>query len=201
MSNFKMIYDDRNRSNLGKLADTTKMRAYQLYQYCIDNKIQILIYETIRTKEQQAEYVRTGKSKTMQSYHLIGQALDWVLVDNNKNALWNGYNTANGQKVIKEAKRIGFTSGYDWGWDAPHLQWDRIAYGKDTFGKVSTIITAKDDDNMQLKDATSSTLKKSYIEKIEQAHKEGKIGEQWVKQAKDGTLNVVDMILLTEYIR
>lgn len=141
---FKMIYDTRNRQNLNKLADKTKQKAYQLYDYCIKEGIQILIYETIRTKAQQAENVKKGVSKTMQSYHIVGQALDWVLVDSKKNALWNGYKSADAQKVIKYAKSIGFTSGFDWGWDAPHLQYDKIAYGKDTFGKSTTATPAKD---------------------------------------------------------
>ena len=101
---FKMIYDDHNRTNLDKLADNTRVKAYQLYQYCINNNIQILIYETIRTKAQQAEYVRTGKSKTMNSWHLTGQALDWVLVNTKGDAMWNGYKTTNGLKVINYAK-------------------------------------------------------------------------------------------------
>lgn len=133
---FTMLYDARNRTNLDKLADNTRIKAYQLYQYCIDNQIQILIYETIRTKAQQEENLRNGKSQTMRSYHLVGQALDWVLVDNKKNALWNGYKTSNGMKVINYAKSIGFVSGHDWGWDSPHLQYEYKGYGTDTYGKI-----------------------------------------------------------------
>ena len=132
-----MIYDTRNRTNLDKLADNTRIKAYQWYQYCIDNKIQVLIYETIRTKEKQAENVRLGKSQTMNSWHLTGQALDWVLIDvKNGSALWNAYKTKTGLKVIEYAESIGFTSGHRWGWDSPHLQYDKIKYGKDTYGKI-----------------------------------------------------------------
>lgn len=138
---FKMIYDERNRNNLNQLADNTKIKAYQWYQYCIDNKIQVLVYETIRTKEKQRENVAKGASKTMNSWHLTGQAIDWVLVDSKGNALWDAYKTSNGLKVINYAKSIGFTSGHDWGWDSPHLQYDKIKYGNDTFknkGKAPT---------------------------------------------------------------
>jgi len=48
-----MIYDKRNRENLNKLADNTKNLAYKWYQYCISNGIEVLIYETIRSVEQQ----------------------------------------------------------------------------------------------------------------------------------------------------
>lgn len=133
---FKMIYDTRNRTNLDKLADHTKIAANKWYQYCIDNQIQVLIYETIRTIEQQRENVANGKSQTMQSYHLVGQALDFVPVDSKGNTLWNGYNAKTIQQAIKYAKSIGFESGYDWGWDSPHLQYNYKGYGTDTYGKI-----------------------------------------------------------------
>lgn len=56
-------------------------------------------------------------------------------------------------------------------------------------------------DDMFIKDGTSSTLRNSFIDKLEVANKAGKIDAKWVKQAKDGSLNVVDMILLQEYIK
>ena len=64
-----MKYHNRNVSNLNKLADNTKAATFKWYQYCIDNGIEVLIYETIRTVEQQREYVRKGASQTMRSYH------------------------------------------------------------------------------------------------------------------------------------
>jgi len=79
----------------------------------------------------------------MKSYHIVGQALDWVLVDSKKNALWNSYHTPNADKVINYAKSIGFVSGRDWGWDAPHLQYEYKGYGTDTFGKAKPISPSK----------------------------------------------------------
>lgn len=165
---FKMIYDVRNRGGLDELADNTKAQAYKWYQYCIDNKIQVLIYETIRTKAMQSEYLKTGKSKTMNSWHLTGQALDWVLVDSKGVALWNSYKTLDGLRVINYAKSIGFTSGHDWGWDSPHLQYDKIAYGKDTFknaSKTSTSSKAKDNSDSTVK-AIQSLMNSRYNAKI-----------------------------------
>ncbi len=139
----KQYYDTRNRTNLAKLADNTKVLANALYDYCTQENIQILIYETIRTVAQQRENVRKGASKTMTSYHLVGQALDFVLVDSKGNALWNGYKTPNADKVINYAKKLGFESGRDWGWDAPHLQYKYKGYGTDTFGKKATVSAPK----------------------------------------------------------
>jgi len=130
-------YHNRNVSNLNKLADNTKAAAFKWYQYCIDNGIEVLIYETIRTVEQQREYVRKGASQTMRSYHLVGQALDFVPIQSNGTEDWNGYNKEPWASAIRYAKQIGFEWGGDWkGFvDSPHLQYNYKGYGTDTFGK------------------------------------------------------------------
>ncbi|HEF1897835.1 SH3 domain-containing protein [Bacillus cereus group sp. MYBK163-2] len=132
-----MKYHNRNVSNLNKLADNTKAAAFKWYQYCIDNGIEVLIYETIRTVEQQREYVRKGASQTMRSYHLVGQALDFVPIQSNGTEDWNGYNKEPWASAIRYAKQIGFEWGGDWkGFvDSPHLQYNYKGYGTDAFGK------------------------------------------------------------------
>lgn len=130
-----MYYDKRNRATLNELADNTKKLAYQWYNYCIDNNIEILIYEAIRTKKEQQENVKRGASKTLHSYHLVGQALDFVPVKNGK-AVWNGYNAPDIKKAFAYARKLGFVLGHDWGWDSPHLQYEYKGYGTDTFGKI-----------------------------------------------------------------
>ncbi|HDV8362623.1 MULTISPECIES: SH3 domain-containing protein [Bacillus] len=132
-----MKYQTRNVNNLNKLADNTKAVAFKWYQYCIDNGIEVLIYETIRTVEQQREYVRKGASQTMRSYHLVGQALDFVPIQSNGTEDWNGYNKEPWASAIRYAKQIGFEWGGDWkGFvDSPHLQYNYKGYGTDTFGK------------------------------------------------------------------
>ncbi|PFK60980.1 peptidase M15 [Bacillus thuringiensis] len=132
-----MKYQTRNVNNLNKLADNTKAAAFKWYQYCIDNGIEVLIYETIRTVEQQREYVRKGASQTMRSYHLVGQALDFVPIQSNGTEDWNGYNKEPWASAIRYAKQIGFEWGGDWkGFvDSPHLQYNYKGYGTDTFGK------------------------------------------------------------------
>lgn len=145
MMTFKMIYDARNRGNLDKLADNTKVQAYKWYQYCIDKKIQVLIYETIRTKEKQAENVKNGASKTMRSYHIVGQAFDFVFVNDKGTALWSLSSYTSKIDIVNYAKKLGFTWGADWdndgSWrdetfvDSPHMQYNYRGYGADTFGK------------------------------------------------------------------
>ncbi|MED2864475.1 M15 family metallopeptidase [Bacillus thuringiensis] len=132
-----MKYHTRNVNNLNNLADNTKAAAFKWYQCCIDNGIEVLIYETIRTVEQQREYVRKGASQTMRSYHLVGQALDFVPIQSNGTEDWNGYNKEPWASAIRYAKQIGFEWGGDWkGFvDSPHLQYNYKGYGTDTFGK------------------------------------------------------------------
>ena len=139
-----MKYHNRNVSNLNKLADNTKVAAFKWYQYCIDNGIEVLIYETIRTVEQQREYVRKGASQTMRSYHLVGQALDFVPIQSNGTEDWNGYNKEPWASAIRYAKQIGFEWGGDWkGFvDSPHLQYNYKGYGTDTFGKGAQNVVA-----------------------------------------------------------
>jgi peptidoglycan LD-endopeptidase CwlK len=129
---FTPTYHKRNLDNIDKLAPNTKRVATEWYNWCVENGIDILIYETRRTEEQQRENVKKGVSKTMKSYHLVGQALDFVPIINGK-ADWNGYSRPEIQKAIAKAKQLGFEWGGDWkgAWDKPHLQYRYKGYGTD----------------------------------------------------------------------
>jgi len=126
-------YDVRNRTNLDKLAPNTRKAAYAWYEYCIRNGIDVLIYETIRTLETQKLYLANGKSQTLRSYHLVGQALDFVPVLATGATDYEGYGTASAKKAIAEAKRLGFSWGgnFKGGWDKPHLEYRYKGYGTD----------------------------------------------------------------------
>lgn len=131
-----LTYQKRNLDNIAKLGDNTRAAALKWHNYLVANNIDLLIYETIRTVEQQRENVKKGASQTMKSYHLVGQALDFVPIVSG-NSDWNGYGRANVKQAIAEAKRLGFEWGGDWkGFvDKPHLQFNYRGYGTDTFGK------------------------------------------------------------------
>ncbi|PEL82473.1 hypothetical protein CN558_24095 [Bacillus wiedmannii] len=117
-------YHNRTLQNLEKLEPHTRRKAKQWYQYCVDNGIQVLVYETTRSIEKQRENVNKGASRTMDSYHLVGQALDFVPTKGAK-TLWDGYYNADIQRAVHYAKSIGFEWGGDWkGFvDSPHLQY------------------------------------------------------------------------------
>ncbi|WP_406621781.1 M15 family metallopeptidase [Bacillus atrophaeus] len=137
-----MYYYSRNMDNINKLGDKTKAAAKKLMNYAEKNEIGVLIYETIRTEAQQRQNVNKGVSQTMRSYHLVGQALDFVpTVGYSKSGVnWNGYGASDIKKFIAYAKSIGFEWGGDWkGFvDKPHLQFNYKGYGNDTFGKKAS---------------------------------------------------------------
>lgn len=161
---FKATYHERNLSNLEKLAPNTKRAAMEWYNWCIANGIDILIYETIRTEEQQRYYVASGKSQTMKSYHLVGQALNFVPIINGKTD-WNGYGRSDMRQAIAKAKELGFEWGGDWkGFiDKPHLQYNYKGYGtdKELDGKqTSASTTPKTTYTVQKGDTLSAIAKK-----------------------------------------
>ncbi|EDO0269467.1 M15 family metallopeptidase [Listeria monocytogenes] len=129
-------YYSRSLANVNKLADNTKAAARKLLDWSENNGIEVLIYETIRTKEQQAANVNSGASQTMRSYHLVGQALDFVIAEG-KTVDWGAYRSDKGKKFVAKAKSLGFEWGGDWSGfvDNPHLQFNYKGYGTDTFGK------------------------------------------------------------------
>lgn len=84
------------------------------------------ITEGLRTVERQKELVKTGKSKTMNSYHLKGKAVDIAVLIDNK-VTWDFKYYKEVASHIKEvAKKLGYviTWGGDWKTfkDGPHFQ-------------------------------------------------------------------------------
>ena len=130
------------------LGQTSKNRLNGLHPHLIkvvERAIEItsqdfLVGEGLRSLERQKQLVRERKSKTMNSRHLTGHAVDLhpypydgdVDGDGIPNgADWDQY------KPIKEAmttaaKELGVAieCGYDWGWDAPHFQLPWGSYPK-----------------------------------------------------------------------
>lgn len=129
-----MYYDKRNRAALAELAPNTKQAANKWYDFLVKNKIEVLIYDARRTEAEQRANVASGASQTMKSYHLVGQALDFVPASSNGKVDWGGYGRADIKKAIAEAKHLGFEWGGDWSGfvDKPHLQYNYRGYGTDT---------------------------------------------------------------------
>jgi peptidoglycan L-alanyl-D-glutamate endopeptidase CwlK len=127
-----MFYDKRNRLALDELAPNTKVKAYELYEYALKEGIDVLFHDAVRTMEEQKANLASGASKTLKSYHLVGQAFDFVPIIGGK-AIWNGYESTDVKKFVREAKRLGFVWGGDWTSfvDKPHLQFNYKGYDTD----------------------------------------------------------------------
>jgi len=87
------------------------------------------ITEGLRTKERQRYLVKTGKSRTMNSYHLRGKAMDFVAMPGGK-VSWDlkDYKTIVEKAFKPAAKALGLTNRIVYGvyWksivDGPHIE-------------------------------------------------------------------------------
>lgn len=84
------------------------------------------ITEGLRTVERQKELVKTGKSKTMNSYHLKGKAVDIAVLIDNKITWDFKYYKKVADHIKEVARKLGYviTWGGDWKTfkDGPHFQ-------------------------------------------------------------------------------
>ena len=84
------------------------------------------ITEGLRTVERQKELVKTGKSKTMNSYNLKGQAVDIAVLIDNKITWDFKYYKKVADHIKEVARKLGYviTWGGDWKTfkDGPHFQ-------------------------------------------------------------------------------
>lgn len=83
-----------------------------------------MVVEGVRSLARQRELLRKGASKTHRSKHLTGRAVDIVPLVNGK-VSWDRKHFT---PIIDTAKAVSadmqtpLTFGYDWGWDAPHME-------------------------------------------------------------------------------
>lgn len=99
-------------------------RAIEISEY------DFMVVEGLRTKATQAEYVKKGVSKTMNSYHLTGHAVDLAPLENGS----IDWNNSKGQfdsvaKAMKQAAKelnVKIEWGGEWRFvDKPHFQINR----------------------------------------------------------------------------
>lgn len=87
------------------------------------NGYEVVRGEALRTKEQQAIYVETGKSKTMNSFHIICLAQDLSLFKDNVYLTKTiDYKPAGEYWKSLDPECVW---GGDWGWDGCHFQFTR----------------------------------------------------------------------------
>lgn len=92
---------------------------------------EVIITEGMRTFERQQELLKAGKSKTMNSRHLTGHAIDFVVKRHGK-VTWEFDAYRKVAETFKESSRmlyIPITWGGDWGFkDGTHIQLDWEAF-------------------------------------------------------------------------
>lgn len=110
----------------------------------------VLVVDGKRTIAQQRKHVRNGKSKTMDSRHLTGHAVDLVAMDPDKKGkeayLWHKPHStivADAMQKAADDLDVEIDRGYDWGWDAPHFELDWNAYPKQDTSWHNTPMPAK----------------------------------------------------------
>ncbi|WKS98490.1 M15 family metallopeptidase [Gallibacterium salpingitidis] len=102
-----------------------------------ESDFDFMVVEGKRSKARQAELVKSGASKTMNSRHLTGHAVDLapVIIENEKTVIdWN--NKAKFKALAELIKSVGKRLGVDveWGgdwrtfYDGPHFQLSRKSY-------------------------------------------------------------------------
>lgn len=98
-----------------------------------DSELDFVVIEGLRTKERQKQLVASGASKTMNSRHLTGHAVDLVPIGPNGKAAfdWPLYHKLG--PAVKEAaakEGVAIVWGGDWASfkDGPHFELDRKVY-------------------------------------------------------------------------
>lgn len=85
----------------------------------------VIITDTTRTIEEQRENVRKGYSKTMDSKHLTGEAVDIAFQVNGKLS----YDAKLYEKLYSISKKLSYViwpnRDLNWNWDLPHFQYDK----------------------------------------------------------------------------
>lgn len=90
------------------------------------------IIEGLRSKKRQRELVAQGFSKTMNSRHLTGHAIDIVPYPIPRD--WRKYKNSQWREIYEAMKQsaeelgVEMDFGYEWGWDKPHYQLDWTHY-------------------------------------------------------------------------
>lgn len=98
-----------------------------------ESPLDFIVIEGLRTKERQKKLVATGASKTMNSRHLTGHAVDLVPIGANGKAAfdWPLYHQLGpAVKAAAEAEGVAIVWGGDWSSfaDGPHFELDREVY-------------------------------------------------------------------------
>jgi peptidoglycan LD-endopeptidase CwlK len=89
------------------------------------------VAEGLRTRERQRELVAAGASRTMNSRHLTGHAVDLYPISDVPIPAMTARDLApvvGAMRRAAAAEGVAMVHGADWGWDHPHHELARSAY-------------------------------------------------------------------------
>ena len=122
---------------LGKKSRRKMIGVHPYLAFAVEKAIQISdvdfgVVDGVRSMDRQRKLVKQGKSKTFNSYHLYGLAVDLVPYINGRYT-WDDDGAfemiEEAMKEVIEAYNLPIEWGYDkWGWDKPH--WQMTGYRK-----------------------------------------------------------------------
>ena len=86
--------------------------------------VRFKVVEGIRTKTRQRQLLKEGTTKTLNSKHLIGRAVDIApIIDGKVSWDWKDFTPlVDCAREVSAGFGVPLVFGYDWGWDAPHWE-------------------------------------------------------------------------------
>ena len=113
------------KRSMGELVGVHPVLAFAVTEAIKVTRQDFMVFDGVRTAREQEKLVARGVSKTNNSYHLYGLAVDLVAYVDGKPS-WDKlyYNDiAEAMKHVIEKYDLPIEWGYDkWGWDLPHFQ-------------------------------------------------------------------------------
>ena len=114
-----------SRRSMKELIGVHPILAFAVTEAIKITKQDFMVLDGVRTSQEQEKLVARGVSKTYNSYHLYGLAVDLVAYVNGKPSWKHKYY----KEIDKAMKHVIYTHnlpidwGYDlWGWDSAHWQ-------------------------------------------------------------------------------
>lgn len=113
------------KSSEDKLSGVNYRLADFIRQLSVECAYPFIVTEGLRTKARQRELFKNGATKTLNSRHLVGRAVDIAPIVGGAKVSWEWKDFT---PIIECARALAprfgieLVFGYDWGWDAPHIE-------------------------------------------------------------------------------
>lgn len=113
-----------SRADERKLVGLNKNLVALVHRVALVTPVPFIVVEGLRTKGRQRQLFAQRKTKTLNSKHIIGRAVDCAPMVNGVLSWWWHDFTPLVQcaKECASEMSLPMTFGYDWGWDAPHWE-------------------------------------------------------------------------------